>query len=203
MTREAAIRQLSLLLAVCVPLALLGGLWGAAFFDNYQGEVVAWRPLQAADGQDDRVRRYLLVRPGGAYQDIELPSVAFSGVDLPISISGVPPMEELASPPQVQKELFSFSVTVSDKSWSTIAPQDIVLPFLFLIAVVLGRNVLVTGSAFELVPSGRMALPGLYRPPEGSPEPTRGIPAQKGPPPQRKKGKSKGSSRARRRRKKK
>jgi len=202
MTREAAIRQLSLLLAVCIPLALLGALWGAAFFDNYQGEIVAWRPLQAADGQDDRVRRYLLVRPGGAYEDIELPSVAFSGYDLPISISGVPPMEELKNPPTVRKELFTFTVNVADKSWSTISPQDIVLPFLFLITMLLGRNVLVTGSAFELVPSGKTALPGLYRPPDGSPEPTRGGTAQQGPPPQRRKGKSKGSSRARRRRKK-
>lgn len=201
MRRQAAIRQLSILLAVCVPLALLAGLWGASFFDSYQGEVVAWRPLEAADGKDDRVKRFLLVRPGGQYQDIELPSLAFSGHDLPVSISGVPPMEELEAPPQVRKEPFTFSVTVEGASWSTLSPQDVVLPLLFLIVVVLGRNVLVTGSAFELVAPATGALPGLHRPPEGTPEPVREVNrGQKGPPPQGKKGKSKGS-RANRRKK--
>ena len=78
-----------------------GFLLGGAFFD-YQGEVAAWRLLQAADGQDDKVKRFLLVRPQGQYEDI-ISAVAFAGHDLPVSVSGVPPMETLKSPPQVRK----------------------------------------------------------------------------------------------------
>ena len=184
---------MSILLGICVPLAVMGFLWGGAFFDSYQGEVVAWRPLQAADGKDDKVKRFLLVRPQGQYEDIELPAAAFFGYDLPVSISGVPPMEELEAPPQVRKDLFTFSAHVDDKTWSTLGPQDVLLPLLFLVAVVLGRNVLVAGSAFELVPPKGGALPGLHRPPEGTPEPVKSSRGQKGPPPQGKKGKSKGN----------
>ena len=176
---------MSILLGICVPLAVMGFLWGGAFFDSYQGEVVAWRPLQAADGKDDKVKRFLLVRPQGQYEDIELPAAAFFGYDLPVSISGVPP--------QVRKDLFTFSAHVDDKTWSTLGPQDVLLPLLFLVAVVLGRNVLVAGSAFELVPPKGGALPGLHRPPEGTPEPVKSSRGQKGPPPQGKKGKSKGN----------
>ena len=202
MRRQAAIRQLAILLAICVPLALLASLWGASFFDSYQGEVVAWRPLQAADGKDDRVKRFLLVRPGGQYQDVELPSVAFSGHDLPVSISGVPPLEVLEAPPQVKKDPFGFTVTVDGTAWSTLSPQAVVLPLLFLVVVVLGRNLVVTGSAFELVaPERGTALPGLHRPREGSPEPVKSVSrGHKGPPPQGNKGKSKGA-RANRRKK--
>lgn len=202
-TRQAAIRQITLMMAVCFPLAVLGFLWGGAFFDSYQGEVVAWRPLQAADGQDDKVKRFLLVRPQGQYEDIELPAAAFAGHDLPVSISGVPPMETLKNPPQVRKEPFTFSADVDDKTWSTLGPQDVLLPLLFLVAVLLGRNVLFAGSPFELVPPKGGGMPKLHRPPSGTPEPVKTKGGRgKGPPPQGKKGKSKGS-RANRRRKKK
>ena len=185
MSEKAHHRQLGLLLAIVLPLAAIAFLWSASFFDNYQGEVIAYRPLEAADGKGDKARCYLLVRPGGSYEDVQLPSVAFNRWDLPLNLSGVPPLrpDEDADKVPVKKALFSFTVEIGGDGWSTLRPQDIILPVLFIIVSILARNLFVTGSAFQLVPGKGSKLPGLRQAQSGVPtRPPKARP-KKGPPP--------------------
>ncbi|MCP4806478.1 MAG: hypothetical protein GY913_21880 [Proteobacteria bacterium] len=188
---RSALRQLALVLGVAVPLAIFGFLVSADFFDNHHGEVIAWRPLDGATA-DSKVARFLVDRGGADTFEVQLPVRALSSWDLPRSPNGAIPTGVADDGPILHKDIATFSYTIDGKAYPTLAPLDLSLPFLFLVLVVLGRNLIFAGSPFRLVSDGVIRTFGEKSQGIGSvtPPPKRGKPKrpQKGPPPGGKKG---------------
>lgn len=182
--RRAAIRQVLLVLAVALPIALLGALSSAGFFTAYEGTAVGWRPLPGEDGVEDRLQRWVIVDDAGRSSEVVLPTAAFSGRRLPLAAAGVPPATRPEDATPVRKSRFTLSAVVGTRSWTTLTPAHVLLPLLALVAAVAVRNVIMTGSALRLVPEGGSALPGVSQPPPNQPvkPPTPPKPG-KGPPP--------------------
>ncbi|HJN73736.1 MAG TPA: hypothetical protein QGF58_07375 [Myxococcota bacterium] len=193
-TREA-LRQLALVMAVAVPLSVLGFLGSADFFDNYHGVVVTWSAVDGSDGRDDDIAEYLVVRGAGEPLTLILPVRALKDHDLPRSDSGAIPDPIPDGAPTLHKELFSFVFTVEDRPYSTLSPVDLAVPILFLTAVLLGRNLIFAGSPFRLVSDGRIRVFGKRD--------ERGDRVNPPPPPRPKKGPPPGGSKKRRKKKRK
>lgn len=181
---RSALRQLALVLAVAVPLAILGFLHSADFFDNHHGQVIAWRPVDGASA-DSKIARFLVDRGGADTFEVTLPVRAFTDWDLPRSPNGAIPTGATDGP-VLHKDIATFHYTVDDKEWPTLAPLDLVLPLLFVILAVLARNLVYAGSPFRLVSDGKIRAfgerneaPGQVKPAPRS-RPTR---PKKGPPP--------------------
>ena len=192
---RAALRQIALVLAISVPLAVLGFLGSADFFDNYHGRVVAWSPVDGADGRDDQIAEYLVLRSAGEPLSLILPVRALKDHDLPRSPNGAVPDPLPEDSPILHKELFSFTFTVDDRAHSTLSPVDLFVPLVLLVLPLLARNLIMAGSPFRLVSDGKVRVFGSKSDRGGSPAaPPRQARPKKGPPP--------GGSRKRGRRKK-
>jgi hypothetical protein len=188
--RARALRQLAWLLGLGLPLALAGFLGSGGFFESYHAQAVSWRPLPKSDGVGDEQLRILLWRADGSTLEKTLPTRAISGLELPREPSALAPARVDESAPVVHRDLFSATVEVTPADGgrrvvSTIRPINGVIPFLALLAVLLGRNLVMTGSVFRLVSDGKVNLPGVKQEPQGVPvqKKARG---KKGPPPPRK-----------------
>ena len=184
---RAAHRGFATTLGIGALIALLAFLVAGGFFDSYHGVAVGHRPLQGSDGVGDEVKRFVLDHPSGGWSEVVLPVEAFADHTLPLTPRGVPPVEIPDDAPTVSKELFSLAATVNGEPVSTSGVGDAVLPMLFLLVLALGRNVVITGSPFRMVPSPDQALPIPVEPPkrepkEDGPRRRRSKP-KKGPPP--------------------
>jgi len=198
---RTAWRGFAVTLLIALPLAILGFLGFGGFFHSYEGTAVAHRPVAGSDGVDDEVRRFILEREDQSWFEVVLPVEAFDGRDLPISPTGAPPREIPEGAPEVYKARFTLHVRIGGVPWPTASGLDLVLPFAFLMLVAVGRNLAVTGSAFQVVPTRKDSMPVPIQTPHGqlakgpggaSGGKQRG---KKGPPPPRGRGKKRGRKR--------
>ena len=187
---RSALRQLALLLTAVVPLAFLGFLLSAEFFDNHHGKVIAWRPVDGASADSD-VARFLVDKGGADTFELVLPVRALADWSLPRSPNGAIPSNVPDDAPVIHKDLGTFTYTIDGKAWPTLSPIDLVVPILFVVLAVLGRNVVYAGNPFRLVSDGKIRAlgekSGQSRSPTPPPKQKRKRP-QKGPPPGGKKG---------------
>lgn len=188
-SKRKALRQILVILAVGVPLSIAAFLGSGGFFDSYHAQAVSWRPLPRSDGVGDQELQILLAKADGSTLEKRLPTRAFKGLDLPREPSALLPVEMPEDAPVVHRDLFSATIEVTPATGgkriiSTIRPINGVIPLLALLAVLLGRNLVMTGSVFRLVSDGKVNLPGVRQEPQGRPVQKKPR-SKKGPPPKR------------------
>jgi hypothetical protein len=163
-----AVRGLLIYLAVALPLAAALFLVSADLFDAYHGTAACHRPLAGSDGADDQVMRFVLVRPGASDLELELPTQAFAGYDIPRCPRGIPSSTLPDGVPEVHKSAFELQFSVAEKPWPTTTPADLFFPLVLLVLGLPLRNFLVTGSPFPR-PQGRASAPQALTEPGAPP----------------------------------
>lgn len=191
---QTAWRGFTRTMLIALPLAVLGFLAIGGFFGAYEGTAVAHRPVAGSDGVDDEVRRFILEREDGTWFEVVLPTEAFEGKNLPQSPTGAPPREMPDDAVEVFKSRFTLHVRIGGAPHATASGLDLILPLAFLLLVAVGRNLAVTGSAFQVVPTGKDSMPVPIQTPhgqlaQGPSNQARKQRPKKGPPPPRGKGK--------------
>ena len=191
---QTAWRGFGVTMLIALPLAILGFLGFGGFFSAYEGTAVAHRPVAGSDGVDDEIRRFILEREDQSWFEVVLPVAAFTGRELPLSPTGAPPREMPDDAVEVLKARFTMHVRIGRVPWPTADGLDAVIPVAFLLLVAIGRNLAVTGSAFQVVPTGKDRMPLPLQTPHGQVAKGPGGPSgkrrgKKGPPPQRQRNK--------------
>jgi len=191
---RAAWRSLAFSLLAALPVAIMIGLTTSSFFQQYEGLAVAHRPMPGTSESAD-VRFFVIEHADQSWSEHPLPVAAFAGAALPLSSRGAPPRKPPEDAVEVRKARFSASVVIGGVPWPTSGPADLLIPLGLLLFVGLGRNLLTTGSAFQVVPGDGPSKPlALQDKPGQVAQSKKKARPKKGPPPGRR-GRGKGRRR--------
>ena len=197
---QTAWRGFAVTMLIALPIAVLAFLGFGGFFNTYGGTAVAHRQVAGSDGVDDEVRRFILEREDQSWFEVVLPVESFEGRNLPQSPTGAPPLTMPEDATEVFKARFTLHTRIGGVPWPTASGLDLILPLSFLLLVAIGRNLAVTGSAFQVVPTRKDSMPVPQQTPHGQVARGPGGPkgkqrGKKGPPPPKGRGKKRGRKR--------
>jgi hypothetical protein len=175
----AAVRAAVVTFGTAILAGALVLLVASGFLSAWDGQVVSARPPR---GDDPATVRVLIVGEHGR-READWPADVVRELDLPVDPLAIGP--RTATGPRTVKRRFSLSYTVEGVAGEvgTTSPMAVGIAVLAALVVVAGRNMVVGGAPWTLVPRPRDPLGPL--PPSGRPVAPKTSRPRAGPPPPR------------------
>lgn len=147
---------------VATPACVLVFLLTSAFFTQWSGKAISFRPSQAEEPTNFRV---LILTDDNEPLEQVWPADLVRELDLKANPLALPPPEAPEDAPNTTKAPYTLSFAVTNDKKTTVVPTNAAnalgLSILLWILGLFGRNMLATGSPFKLIDDGKGVVPDL------------------------------------------